>query len=80
MTLQEEKYRLDEKCREQEETLEELGRHLSISKLQVSELKEEAGEAAALSATENSWASDDAVTNCKICRREFSLTRRKVSS
>ncbi|XP_073993149.1 RUN and FYVE domain-containing protein 2-like isoform X2 [Rhodnius prolixus] len=77
MTLQEEKYRLDEKCREQEETLEELGRHLSISKLQVSELKEEAGEAAALSATENSWASDDAVTNCKICRREFSLTRRK---
>ncbi|KAK9505062.1 hypothetical protein O3M35_009211 [Rhynocoris fuscipes] len=80
VTLQEEKYRLDEKCREQEETLEELGRHLSISKLQVSELQEEAGELAAMSgvsATGNPWASDEGVVSCKICRRDFSITRRK---
>ncbi|BES91975.1 RUN and FYVE domain-containing protein [Nesidiocoris tenuis] len=77
VSLQEEKYRLDEKCREQEETLEELGRHLSATKLKVSELTEEVSQAAAETPTSPNWASDKDSTHCKSCLRDFNLTRRK---
>lgn len=75
--LQEEHYRLNEQCREQEMTLEELGCQLSVSKLQVSDLKEE------YSVTRNKdtalWTLDKEVTHCKSCNKEFNITRRKVS-
>ncbi|XP_054266029.1 RUN and FYVE domain-containing protein 2-like isoform X2 [Macrosteles quadrilineatus] len=73
--LQEEHYRLAEQCREQEMTLEELGTQLSQSKLQVSELREEA--CATRSVADASWTSDKEVTHCRACSKEFNLTRRK---
>uniref|UniRef100_A0A0A9XEE8 RUN and FYVE domain-containing protein 2 n=3 Tax=Lygus hesperus TaxID=30085 RepID=A0A0A9XEE8_LYGHE len=77
VTLQEEKYRLDEKCREQEETLEELGRHLSDSKLKISELTEEVNQTMTESPSGLNWASDKDVVNCKSCTKDFNLRRRK---
>lgn len=58
-------------------TLEELGTQLSHSKLQVSELREEA--CATRSVADASWTSDKEVTHCRACSKEFNLTRRKVS-
>lgn len=78
MDLQEEHYRVSEQCREQELTLEELGSQLSHSKLEVSELREEAS--ASRGVNDALWASDKAVTHCKTCTKEFNLTRRKASS
>ncbi|XP_014246687.1 RUN and FYVE domain-containing protein 2 isoform X2 [Cimex lectularius] len=73
--LQEEMFHLNQKCKEQEETLSELGVHLSESKLKVIELKErEAQSGDPLSPT---WADDKNATSCKGCSREFKLTRRK---
>ncbi|KAG8258717.1 hypothetical protein J6590_025882 [Homalodisca vitripennis] len=73
--LQEEHYRLSEQCREQELTLEELGTQLSRSKLQVSELKEEAS--VTRSVADALWTSDKEVSHCKACSKEFNITRRK---
>lgn len=61
---------------EQEQTLEELGNQLSISKLQVADLKEEATRNVAK--VEGQWASDKEVTHCKGCNKEFNITRRRV--
>lgn len=58
---------------EQEQTLEELGAQLSASKLQISDLKEEASRK-----VEGAWAKDKNVTHCKTCNKEFNMTRRKV--
>ncbi|XP_066998946.1 RUN and FYVE domain-containing protein 2 [Anabrus simplex] len=73
VSLQEENYSLREQCSEQERTLEELGSQLSISKLQVADLKEEATR----TKSEGQWAPDRQVTQCKGCNKEFNLTRRK---
>lgn len=72
-SLQEEYYTLKEHCLEQEQTLEELGVQLSASKLQISDLKEEATRK-----VEGAWAKDKNVTHCKACKKEFNMTRRKV--
>ncbi|KAL1492248.1 hypothetical protein ABEB36_012726 [Hypothenemus hampei] len=73
-TLQEEYYTLKDNCLEQEHTLEELGGQLRDSKLQISELKEEINR---IKQADGAWASDSTATNCKSCKKEFSLTRRK---
>ncbi|XP_030751670.1 RUN and FYVE domain-containing protein 2 isoform X2 [Sitophilus oryzae] len=72
-TLQEEYYTLKDNCLEQEHTLEELGAQLRDTKLQISDLKEEANR----NKSEGTWASDKTATNCKSCKKEFSLTRRR---
>ncbi|XP_031333068.1 RUN and FYVE domain-containing protein 2-like isoform X3 [Photinus pyralis] len=71
-SLQEDYYTLKERWLEQEQTLEELGAQLSVSKLQISDLKEEAGRK-----VEGAWADDSSATNCKGCSKEFNMTRRK---
>lgn len=73
-TLQEEYYTLKERWLEQEQTLEELGAHLSVSKLQISDLKEEV-----VRKVDGTWAKDNTTTHCKNCSKEFNMTRRKVS-
>lgn len=73
-TLQEDYYTLKEHCLEQEQTLEELGTQLSVTKLQISDLKEEANR----NRSEGTWVKDKSTTNCKGCNKEFSLTRRRV--
>ncbi|KAG8232605.1 hypothetical protein J437_LFUL010727 [Ladona fulva] len=90
-TLQEEQYTLRERCREQEQTLEELGAQLSDSKLRLADMQEEAAVAAAsesalinpnaecgpTSVSGAPWASDKATTRCKACSKEFGFARRK---
>lgn len=71
--LKEEHRLLQEQCSQHELTLEELGTQLSVSKLKVVDLQEEAR-----AKTEGQWASDKEATNCKACSKEFNLTRRKV--
>ncbi|GJQ69073.1 hypothetical protein Trydic_g6237 [Trypoxylus dichotomus] len=70
--LQEEYYTLKEHCLEQDQTLEELGKKLSDSKLELSELKEQASRK-----SDGIWASDKDATHCRSCEKEFNLTRRK---
>ncbi|KAJ4437471.1 hypothetical protein ANN_17615 [Periplaneta americana] len=75
VSLQEEYYQLKEQCLEQEQTLEEIGNKLSISKLQVVELKEEATRNIAKGNVQ--WISDKEITHCKVCSKEFNITRRR---
>ncbi|XP_063244092.1 RUN and FYVE domain-containing protein 2 isoform X3 [Bacillus rossius redtenbacheri] len=74
LALQEEHYQLKERCGEQEQTLEELGNQLRISKLQVADLEEEATRGGV---GEGQWAPDKEVSHCKGCGKEFSITRRR---
>lgn len=66
-----------ERCKEQEKALEELGTQFGLSKLEISDIKEEIS--LKMNKTETQWASDKEVTHCKSCGREFNITRRKVS-
>lgn len=72
--------RLRRKYNEDQQTLEELGIQLSVSKLQVSELKEkskiaeELGNGRAMAAD---WTPDESASNCKCCQSGFSITKRK---
>ncbi|OZC10784.1 FYVE zinc finger [Onchocerca flexuosa] len=61
-----------EKLEECEKALEELGGHLSESKLKVVELKEEL-----LPLSEAEWEKDGSVLNCKGCNLQFSMSKRK---
>ncbi|KAF4524041.1 hypothetical protein B566_EDAN016024 [Ephemera danica] len=74
-SAKEEVFRLKERCREQDLTLEELGCQLSGSKLQVVDLQEEL--ASKETKSDAQWASDKTVTHCRCCSKEFNLTRRK---
>ncbi|KAI4457641.1 run and fyve domain-containing protein 2-like protein [Holotrichia oblita] len=71
-SLQEEYYTLKEHCLEQDQTLEELGKKLSDSKLELSELKEQTSRK-----NDGTWANDKDATQCRLCEKEFNLTRRK---
>lgn len=75
-TLQEEYYSLKEHSLEQDQTLEELGKQLSVSRLELSELKDSNKNKAKLQ--EGMWAKDATATNCKSCNKEFNITRRRV--
>ncbi|XP_065157605.1 RUN and FYVE domain-containing protein 2 isoform X2 [Atheta coriaria] len=74
-TLQEEYYSLKEHSLEQDQTLEELGKQLSVSRLELSELKDSNKNKAKLQ--EGMWAKDATATNCKSCNKEFNITRRR---
>ncbi|XP_014291704.1 RUN and FYVE domain-containing protein 2 isoform X2 [Halyomorpha halys] len=78
-TLQAEHKKISDKCSEQEETLEELGRHLSASKLEVSQLKEEVEGSNGVNPVVGSanWISDKEATHCYICHTVFTMTKRK---
>nr|CAD7578586.1 unnamed protein product [Timema californicum] len=75
VSLQEDYYQLKEQCGEHEQTLEELGNQLSISKLQVADLQEEATKTSLKG--EGQWTSDKEVSHCKGCSKEFNITRRR---
>ena len=77
--MQERSHKLAEQCKEQEKALEELGAQFGVSKLQVSELKEQIFVKSP-SKNEVQWTSDKEVTHCKSCGKEFNMTRRKVRS
>uniref|UniRef100_A0A671QY09 RUN and FYVE domain containing 2 n=2 Tax=Sinocyclocheilus anshuiensis TaxID=1608454 RepID=A0A671QY09_9TELE len=71
--LQDENTQLKGICEEQEQVLEELGCKLSESKLKIEDIKE------ANKALQGGqiWLKDKDATHCKLCEKEFSISRRK---
>ncbi|KAI7801616.1 putative RUN and FYVE domain-containing protein 1, partial [Triplophysa rosa] len=72
LELRQEKKQLQQLCEEQEKALQEMGLHLSQSKLKMEDFKEVNN---ALKG--HAWLKDDEATNCKQCQKEFSISRRK---
>ncbi|XP_060053298.1 RUN and FYVE domain-containing protein 1 isoform X2 [Erinaceus europaeus] len=70
--LQEEKAELQKVCEEQEQALQEMGLHLSQSKLKMEDIKE-----VNKALKGHAWLKDDEATHCKQCEKEFSISRRK---
>lgn len=72
--------RLRKKYNEDQQTLEELGIQLSMSKLQISDLKEkskiaeEMGNGRLMAAD---WTPDQSANACNVCTAAFSITKRK---
>ncbi|XP_026932732.1 RUN and FYVE domain-containing protein 1 isoform X2 [Acinonyx jubatus] len=70
--LQDEKAELQKVCEEQEQALQEMGLHLSQSKLKMEDIKE-----VNKALKGHTWLKDDEATHCKQCEKEFSISRRK---
>ncbi|KAM6224644.1 RUN and FYVE domain-containing protein 1 [Rhynchocyon petersi] len=70
--LQDEKLELQKVCNEQEQALQEMGLHLSQSKLKMEDIKE-----VNKALKGHTWLKDDEATHCKQCEKEFSISRRK---
>ncbi|MGH0131798.1 UNVERIFIED_CONTAM: hypothetical protein FKN15_059900 [Acipenser sinensis] len=71
--LQDENCQLKRICEEQEQALQELGYKLSESKIKIEDIKEankalQGGQV---------WLKDKDATRCKLCEKEFSISRRK---
>uniref|UniRef100_A0A8D3DDU3 RUN and FYVE domain containing 2 n=1 Tax=Scophthalmus maximus TaxID=52904 RepID=A0A8D3DDU3_SCOMX len=71
--LQDENMQLKTICEDQEQALEELGSKLSESKLKIEDIKEankalQGGQV---------WLKDKDASHCKLCEKEFSISRRK---
>ncbi|XP_072256903.1 RUN and FYVE domain-containing protein 1 [Pyxicephalus adspersus] len=67
-----EKKQLQKLCDEQEQALQEMGLHLSQSKLKMEDIKE-----VNKALKGHTWLKDDEATGCKQCNKEFSISRRK---
>ncbi|KAM5170118.1 RUN and FYVE domain-containing protein 1 isoform 1-T3 [Mantella aurantiaca] len=67
-----EKKQLQKLCDEQEQALQEMGLHLSQSKLKMEDIKE-----VNKALKGHTWLKDDEATGCKQCDKEFSISRRK---
>ncbi|XP_026872496.2 RUN and FYVE domain-containing protein 1 isoform X1 [Electrophorus electricus] len=72
LELQHEKKQLQQLCEEQEQALQEMGLHLSQSKLKMEDFKE-----VNKALKGHAWLKDDEATQCKQCQKEFSISRRK---
>ncbi|XP_006815848.1 RUN and FYVE domain-containing protein 2-like [Saccoglossus kowalevskii] len=70
--LEREHQQLKVTCEEQEQSLAEIGSHLSTSKLQMEDLKE-----MNLQMKEKVWTDDKSASSCKQCEKPFSVARRK---
>uniref|UniRef100_A0A9J7X1Y3 RUN and FYVE domain containing 1 n=1 Tax=Cyprinus carpio carpio TaxID=630221 RepID=A0A9J7X1Y3_CYPCA len=72
LDLRQEKKQLQQLCEEQEQALQEMGLHLSQSKLKMEDFKE-----VNKALKGHAWLKDDEATRCKQCQKEFSISRRK---
>uniref|UniRef100_A0A4W3JSI6 RUN and FYVE domain containing 2 n=1 Tax=Callorhinchus milii TaxID=7868 RepID=A0A4W3JSI6_CALMI len=72
LRLQDENRQLQKICTEQELALQELGLQLRESKLKIEEIKEANKALQGLV-----WLKDKEATSCKLCEKEFSISRRK---
>ncbi|MGH0116775.1 UNVERIFIED_CONTAM: hypothetical protein FKN15_051501 [Acipenser sinensis] len=70
--LKDEKKQLQKICEEQEQALQEMGLHLSQSKLKMEDCKE-----VNKALKGQAWLKDDEAAWCKQCQKEFSIARRK---
>nr|CAG4644696.1 EOG090X043H [Leptodora kindtii] len=71
--LREKHQRMLKVCIEQEKTLEEVGIRLRDTKLEADNLK----ETTVWMPRDAQWAPDEDVTNCRLCEKDFNLSRRK---
>ncbi|XP_042159248.1 RUN and FYVE domain-containing protein 1 isoform X3 [Oncorhynchus tshawytscha] len=71
--VRQEKKQLQLTCQEQETALQEMGLHLSQSKLKMEDFKE-----VNKALKGQAWLKDDEATQCKHCQKEFSIARRKT--
>ncbi|KAM8774351.1 RUN and FYVE domain-containing protein 2 isoform 3-T3 [Rhynchonycteris naso] len=72
LNLQDENQQLKTIYHEQEQALQELGNKLSESKLKIEDIKEANKALQGLV-----WLKDKEATHCKLCEKEFSLSKRK---
>ncbi|XP_062856638.1 RUN and FYVE domain-containing protein 1 [Trichomycterus rosablanca] len=72
LDLRQEKKQLQQLCEEQEQALQEMGLHLSQSKLKMEDFRE-----VNKALKGQAWLKDDEATQCKQCQKEFSIARRK---
>uniref|UniRef100_A0A8C5LHP9 FYVE-type domain-containing protein n=1 Tax=Jaculus jaculus TaxID=51337 RepID=A0A8C5LHP9_JACJA len=72
LSLQDENQQLKKVYHEQEQALQELGGKLSESKLKIEDIKEANKALQGLV-----WLKDKEATHCKLCEKEFSLSKRK---
>lgn len=72
LNLQDENQQLKKISHEQEQALQELGNKLSESKLKIEDIKEANKALQGLV-----WLKDKEATHCKLCEKEFSLSKRK---
>ncbi|XP_006889072.1 PREDICTED: RUN and FYVE domain-containing protein 2 isoform X1 [Elephantulus edwardii] len=72
LTLQDENEHLKKTYQDQEQALQELGNKLSESKLKIEDIKEANTALQGLV-----WLKDKEATHCKLCEKEFSLSKRK---
>ncbi|XP_041703605.1 RUN and FYVE domain-containing protein 1 isoform X1 [Coregonus clupeaformis] len=70
--VRQEKKQLQQTCQEQETALQEMGLHLSQSKLKMEDFKE-----VNKALKGQAWLKDNEATQCKQCQKEFSIARRK---
>ncbi|XP_029298279.1 RUN and FYVE domain-containing protein 1 [Cottoperca gobio] len=70
--MKHEKQQLLQTCGQQEQALQEMGLHLSQSKLKMEDFKE-----VNKALKGQAWLKDDEATQCKHCDKEFSIARRK---
>ncbi|XP_058505559.1 RUN and FYVE domain-containing protein 1 [Solea solea] len=70
--LKQEKQQLQQTCEQQEQALQEMGLHLSQSKLKMEDFRE-----VNKALKGHTWLKDDEATQCKQCQKEFSIARRK---
>ncbi|KAJ0044189.1 hypothetical protein NL108_005218 [Boleophthalmus pectinirostris] len=70
--LKQEKQQLQQKCEQQEQALQEMGLHLSQSKLKMEDFRE-----VNKALKGHAWLKDDEATQCKQCLKDFSISRRK---
>ncbi|XP_067408730.1 RUN and FYVE domain-containing protein 2 isoform X5 [Emydura macquarii macquarii] len=72
LKLQDKNRQLKKMCHDQEEALQELACKLSESKLKIEDIKE-----ANKALQGQVWLKDKEATHCKLCEKEFSLSKRK---
>ncbi|KAM9617717.1 RUN and FYVE domain-containing protein 2 isoform 1-T1 [Trichechus inunguis] len=72
LSLQDENQQLKKVYHDQEQALQELGNKLSESKLKIEDIKEANKALQGLV-----WLKDKEATHCKLCEKEFSLSKRK---
>ncbi|XP_039767458.1 RUN and FYVE domain-containing protein 2 isoform X2 [Ornithorhynchus anatinus] len=72
LSLQDENHELKKTCHDQEKALQEVASKLSESKLKIEDIKE-----ANKALQGQVWLKDEEATHCKLCEKEFSLSKRK---
>lgn len=70
--LREQKDELEKRCKDYEQSLEEIGNQLRESRLEVENLKENSAVF-----LDSQWKDDKQVKQCNLCQQAFSVTKRK---